>query len=127
MFLRKRFATEPREFRKALWLGAALMAVTASYTVVKTARDSLFLSTLPATSLPLVYIVVGLVTLATSTGVELLTRPLSPGDDHALRGCRFGHVRARPSYTSLVAYGGILCLRERLRRHRRVAVLGLRQ
>ena len=78
MFLSKRFAMEPREFRKALWLGAALMAVTASYTIVKTARDSLFLSTLPAASLPWVYIAVGVATLATSTGVELLTRPLSP-------------------------------------------------
>jgi len=69
---------DAREFRRALWLGAALMTVTSSYTLVKTARDSLFLSTLPATWLPWVYILVGILTLAVSLLFGRLSQWLSP-------------------------------------------------
>lgn len=54
---------EPRDLNKALWLGAVLFAITCSYTLVKIARDALFLSRLPAGALPLVYLMVGVVTL----------------------------------------------------------------
>jgi AAA family ATP:ADP antiporter len=66
-----------RELHKAVWLGAALMAVTSSYTLVKTVRDSLFLSVLPATSLPWMYVLVGVVTLAVSLLVGRATERLS--------------------------------------------------
>uniref|UniRef100_A0A832I334 ADP,ATP carrier protein n=1 Tax=Eiseniibacteriota bacterium TaxID=2212470 RepID=A0A832I334_UNCEI len=57
---------EADELRRALSLGALLFALTGSYTLVKTARDAQFLAHLPATTLPWVYLGVGLVTLATS-------------------------------------------------------------
>jgi len=69
---------DARELRTALWLGAALLTVTSSYTLVKTARDSLFLSMLPATWLPWVYILVGIATLAVSLLFGWLTQWLSP-------------------------------------------------
>jgi len=69
---------DARELRTALWLGAALLTVTSSYTLVKTVRDSLFLSMLPATWLPWVYILVGIATLAVSLPFGWLTQWLSP-------------------------------------------------
>ena len=69
---------DARELQTALWLGAALLTVTSSYTLVKTVRDSLFLSMLPATWLPWVYIVVGIATLAVSVVFGQLTQWLSP-------------------------------------------------
>jgi len=69
---------DARELQTALWLGAALLTVTSSYTLVKTVRDSLFLSMLPATSLPWVYIMVGIATLAVSVLFGQLTQWLSP-------------------------------------------------
>ena len=76
--LSRRMGLEARELRRALWLGAALMTVTSSYTLVKTVRDSLFLSMLPATWLPWVYILVGIVTLAVPVLFGRLTLWLSP-------------------------------------------------
>jgi ATP/ADP translocase len=78
MSLSHRLGLKARELQKAMWLGAVLMAITASYTLVKTARDSLFLSRLPAASLPWVYIVVGVATLAASMAIERITRDRSP-------------------------------------------------
>jgi AAA family ATP:ADP antiporter len=75
--LLRRSGLESRELSKALWLGGALMALTSSYTLVKTVRDALFLSRLSATWLPLVYILVGVVTLAVSVIVGRLTQRLS--------------------------------------------------
>ena len=69
---------DARELQTALWLGAALLTVTSSYTLVKTVRDSLFLSMLPATWLPWVYIMVGIATLAVSVLFGQLTQRLSP-------------------------------------------------
>jgi AAA family ATP:ADP antiporter len=69
---------DARELQTALWLGAALLAVTSSYTLVKTVRDSVFLSMLPATWLPWVYILVGIATLAVSLLFGRLTQWLSP-------------------------------------------------
>ena len=76
--LSRRMGMDAREFQTALWLGAALLTVTSSYTLVKTVRDSLFLSMLPATWLPWVYILVGIVTLAVSLIVGRLTQWRSP-------------------------------------------------
>lgn len=79
---------DARELQTALWLGTALLTVTSSYTLVKTARDSLFLSMLPATWLPWVYILVGIVTLAVSLFFGWLTQWLSPR--HTLVGSVLG-------------------------------------
>ena len=76
--LSRRMGMDARELQTALWLGAALLTVTSSYTLVKTVRDSLFLSMLPATWLPWVYILVGIATLAVSLLVGRLTQWLSP-------------------------------------------------
>jgi AAA family ATP:ADP antiporter len=65
---------EPSEFRQALALGAILFAITSSYTLVKTARDSLYLAQLPAQTLPYVYLGVGIITLAFSQVYAWLTR-----------------------------------------------------
>lgn len=75
---------EPEELRNALWLGALLAGVTCSYTLVKTARDSLFLATLPASALPWVYLAVGVVALAVSWLFGLLTHRISPARSFAL-------------------------------------------
>lgn len=53
---------EPDETRHALTLGAILFALTGSYTLVKTARDTLFLERLPVALLPWVFLGVGLLT-----------------------------------------------------------------
>jgi AAA family ATP:ADP antiporter len=74
----RRLGLDARELHTALWLGGALMTATSSYTLVKAVRDSLFLSTLPATWLPWVYIVAGIVTLAVSVLFGRLTQWLSP-------------------------------------------------
>jgi ATP:ADP antiporter, AAA family len=87
---------EPDELRNALWLGALLLAITCSYTLVKTARDSLFLSNLPASSLPFVYLAVGVFALAASWLFGLLTQRMSP--------LRAFTVTAMASAASLVAF-----------------------
>src|SRR5438876_10824452 len=74
--LAHRLKLEPHELRHALSLGAVLFGITSSYTLVKTARDSLYLSQLPAQTLPYVYLGVGILTLATSQLFAWLTRRL---------------------------------------------------
>jgi AAA family ATP:ADP antiporter len=69
---------KPRQLRNALWLGGVLLAITSSYTLVKTSRDALFLSELPAQWLPFVYVVVGAFTLILSWVFGRLTQRLSP-------------------------------------------------
>src|SRR5262249_55217296 len=66
------------ELHHSLWLGAMLLAITSSYTLVKIARDALFLSLLPARLLPSVYLVVGGVTLVLSWSFGRLTQRFSP-------------------------------------------------
>jgi ATP:ADP antiporter, AAA family len=73
-----RFLPEPRELHKALWLGTVLLSITSSYTLVKIARDALFLSRLPAQSLPFVYLMVGVLTLAVTWVFGRLTYRFSP-------------------------------------------------
>ncbi len=103
--LSRRMALEGRELHRALWLGAALMTVTGSYTLVKTVRDSLFLSMLPAAWLPWVYILVGVVTLAVSLLFGRLTQSLSPRQSlvgsvlAASAGLVFCTFMVRDSYT----------------------------
>ena len=58
---------EPGETRRALGFGAALFTLTCSYTLVKTARDALFLAQLPASLLPFVYLGVGVLSTVTAT------------------------------------------------------------
>ena len=66
------------ELHKAVWLAAVLSAITCSYTLVKVARDALFLSRLPAQQLPYVYVLVGVLTLGVSWVFGRLTRGVSP-------------------------------------------------
>ncbi|HYM82101.1 MAG TPA: HEAT repeat domain-containing protein [Candidatus Limnocylindria bacterium] len=72
--LARRLELEPHELRHALTLALVLFGITSSYTLVKTARDSLYLSRLPAQSLPYVYLGVGGLTLLVSQVVAKLTR-----------------------------------------------------
>src|SRR5690349_1495000 len=72
--IRRRLLPEARELRDALWLGSILFAITGSYTLVKIARDTLFLSVLPARMLPFVYLVVGVLTLGVSIAYGRLTQ-----------------------------------------------------
>jgi ATP:ADP antiporter, AAA family len=74
----RRIRMEPRELADALGLGAILMAITCSYTLVKVSRDALFLSVLPARALPVVYLIVGVITLALAWAFGRLTRRWSP-------------------------------------------------
>jgi AAA family ATP:ADP antiporter len=74
----RRFQLNPDELRHALTLGGILFSITSSYTLVKTARDALYLANLPATSLPYVYLAVGFVTLAASIAFARLTRKARP-------------------------------------------------
>jgi AAA family ATP:ADP antiporter len=76
--IRRRLLPEARELRDALWLGSILFTITSSYTLVKIARDTLFLSVLPARMLPFVFLVVGVVTLGVSWAFGRLTQHGSP-------------------------------------------------
>jgi AAA family ATP:ADP antiporter len=73
-----RFLPERHQLYKALWLGAILLSITGSYTLVKVARDALFLSQIPARALPLVFVLVGVVTLAVAWAYGRATHRLSP-------------------------------------------------
>src|SRR5262245_46414288 len=75
--LSKRLGLEASEMRHALTLAVVLGSITSSYTVIKTARDSLYLAQLKAEALPYVYIAVGVVTLTVSHVFARLTRRLS--------------------------------------------------
>ena len=68
---------ETDELRRALLLGGLLFALTSSYTLVKTARDALFLSTLPATMLPWVFLGVGVLALVASVAFTIGTQKKS--------------------------------------------------
>src|SRR5262245_20773576 len=57
--LARRFHLTPDEARRAFALGPILFGLTGSYTLVKTVRDAHFLTTLPASDLPYVYLGVG--------------------------------------------------------------------
>ena len=74
----RRVLPDASHLQKALWLGGILLAITCSYTLVKVARDALFLSRVSARSLPLVYVLVGCVTLAIAWVFGRLTHRLSP-------------------------------------------------
>src|SRR5215813_3821997 len=73
----RRLLPPAAELHKSLWLGAVLSAITCSYTLVKVARDALFLSRLPAQRLPLVYVLVGVLTLGLSWAYGRLTQRVS--------------------------------------------------
>jgi AAA family ATP:ADP antiporter len=74
----RRFLSDIRSLSDAWWLGALLMGITSSYTLVKISRDALFLSVLPARLLPYVYLLVGLVTLVVSWAFGRLTTRATP-------------------------------------------------
>lgn len=70
----RRFQLSPDDLRHALTLGGVLFAITSSYTLVKTARDALFLDRQPAAVLPYVYLGTAVVTLVASLVFGRLTR-----------------------------------------------------
>ncbi len=76
--LAARFDLRPDEFKRALTLGIMLGGVTWSYTLAKTVRDAHFLSTLPVTALPYVYLGVGGLSALASALFARITRR-SPG------------------------------------------------
>jgi AAA family ATP:ADP antiporter len=76
-WLSRRLRLETDETRHALVLGLVLFSLTSSYTLVKTARDALYLASLPAESLPRVYIGVGLLSLIAAAAFTRFTRRLS--------------------------------------------------
>jgi len=65
---------EPHEVRRALALAAIVFALTCAYTLVKTARDALFLARLPASKLPVVFLLVGVLTTISAAVFERVTR-----------------------------------------------------
>jgi ATP:ADP antiporter, AAA family len=70
----RRFELSTSELRHAVALGAILFAITSSYTLAKTARDALYLASLPASTLPYVYLGVGAVTVTASVLFGRLTQ-----------------------------------------------------
>jgi AAA family ATP:ADP antiporter len=76
---------EPGEARHGLGFGAALFTLTCSYTLIRTARDALFLAQLPASRLPMVYLAVGVLSTVTAalysraTRTQLASRSLEIG------------------------------------------------
>jgi AAA family ATP:ADP antiporter len=76
-WLARRFRLESDETLHALVLGLVLFSLTSSYTLVKTARDALYLASLPAETLPWVYLGVGAVTLIAAAAFTRLTRRAS--------------------------------------------------
>jgi AAA family ATP:ADP antiporter len=59
--LASRLDLKPDEAKRALGLGLILAGIISSYTLTKTVRDTYFLTTLPASYLPTVFIGVGIV------------------------------------------------------------------
>ena len=72
--LGRRLELQPEEAKRALSLGLILAGVTGSYTLTKTVRDAFYLATLPATTLPYIYIAVGIVTAVASVLFARATR-----------------------------------------------------
>src|SRR5688572_14184839 len=70
---------DPGEARRALLLGGILFAVIGSYTLVKTARDALYLAQLPAAFLPYVYLGVGVLTTLAAALFARSSRGVSAG------------------------------------------------
>ena len=96
--LARRFQLEPNEARRAFALGSILFGLTSSYTLVKTVRDAHFLTELPASDLPYVYLGVGVITTIVALFFTRLTRGRASGVTHQ-RGAfvRSAHgVRAAP-------------------------------
>jgi AAA family ATP:ADP antiporter len=76
--VKRRFLIDIQSLKDAWWLGALLMGITSSYTLVKISRDALFLSVLPARLLPWVYLLVGVVTIVISWAFGRLTGRFTP-------------------------------------------------
>ena len=72
--LATRLDLEPDELHRALALGLILAGIAGSYTLARTVRDAEFLAQLPATTLPYVYIGVGLLSALTSVLFARATR-----------------------------------------------------
>jgi len=62
VWLSRRLQLQSDETQRALVLGLVLFSLTSSYTLVKTARDALYLASLPAETLPWVFLGVGALT-----------------------------------------------------------------
>lgn len=74
----RRLQLEPPEARRALSLALLLGGITASYTLTKTARDAFFLAELPATTLPYVYLGIGVVATVVVAAFTRLTWRMTP-------------------------------------------------
>ena len=69
-----RLDLKPDEFKRALALGLMLGSVTGSYTLAKTVRDAHFLSQLPVSLLPYVFVAVGVLSVLASAVFSRFTR-----------------------------------------------------
>lgn len=69
---------EPDEARRALTLALLLGGITASYTLMKTARDAFFLAELPATTLPYVHLGIGAAAIILVSAFNRFTWRMSP-------------------------------------------------
>lgn len=74
----QRLQLDPPEARRALALALLIGGIMASYTLTKTARDAFFLAELPATTLPYVYLGIGLVASVTAAAFTRLTWRMTP-------------------------------------------------
>ncbi len=81
--LAQQLQIEPDELRRALAFGSVLFALSGSYTLVKTVRDAAFLSQLPVTVLPYVFIGVGVLTLVAAISFSRMTQRLATWESFA--------------------------------------------
>jgi AAA family ATP:ADP antiporter len=69
----------PGEGRDALFACGILLVTIAGHTMMETARDTLFLSELPASRLPWAYLCIAALSLVAGGAISRLTRPLPRG------------------------------------------------
>ncbi len=98
--LASRLRLEPEELRQAFIDGGMLFAFTASYTLVRTARDAYFLAELPVTTLPWVYLAVGLLAFVIAGAFERAT--------HRFATCKTLGVLSLGSAVVLLAFAWLM-------------------
>ena len=69
------FDVRPEERRAAALAFAALLGITASHTLVETARDALFLARVPVEHLPALYLAIAVAGLGTTRLARAIVAP----------------------------------------------------
>jgi AAA family ATP:ADP antiporter len=101
--LAARLDLKPDELKRAFGLGLMLAGIIASYTLAKTVRDAHFLSVLPVSLLPWVYIGVGLLSAFVSALLSRVTRRAASWESLA--------VMSLLAAISLAAFGQLFRIR----------------